>query len=479
MHNEAEDVIKEYGDVRSTHTEGANTMTLEDTTEQKLLFGRYEVLRPLGEGGSGSVYLVRHHRLQDDRALKCIRKSDQKPRSIQQEAKLLKHLNHPGIPIIYDLEEDDKYLYIVEEYIRGESLQTILSESNFFSKKKKVNLMLQLCDILTYLHEQKPWPVVYQDLKPEHIFVCNGQVRLVDFGIASWVNQIGQMSGYGTPGFAAPEQYTGTPGIQADLYALGAVMYYLLTGQSYTKGAEKNLRLVTFGYGKAMRLFLQTCLAKNPAERFSCAREAKSCLLEEWKRVTKKKENEHLHPRYRILAVQSGVGATHFSIALLSYLRAAGGTGCYEDRSGQNWLQELLDCEQGASLCGKQVCYRDFCGKTEEAQGERSEVFDYGTKAEQLLSEIEPEDRLVLILGTQKWQERINRTCYERFCRMPNLLLVCSYGRRKQALHYAKLFGRKVYCFPLEEDVWKQTRERRRFFRAMLSEEKDRSGTMA
>lgn len=451
-------------------------MTLESMTKQKLLFGRYEVLRPLGKGGSGSVYLVRHHRLQDDRALKCIRKSSQKPSSIQQEAKLLKHLNHPGIPIIYDLEEDDEYLYIVEEYIRGESLQKVFSESGFFPKKKKIELMLQLCDILTYLHEQKPWPVIYQDLKPEHIFICNDQVRLIDFGIASWVNRIGQRSGYGTPGYAAPEQYAGMSGIQADVYALGAVMYYLLTGQNYAQILEKKLRHVTFGYGKAMRSFLKTCLKRNPTDRFQSVREAKSCLQKELEHLTKNKDKEHLQSVYRILAVQAGVGATHFSIALLSYLRAAGETSCYEDRSGENWMQAFLTCEQGAVLCGKQVCYRDFCGKLEETEGithpeQRARVFDYGTNAEQLLDEMEPEDRLILLMGTQKWQEQSNRIWYERFQQMPNLTLVCSYGRKKQAHDYARLFERKVYCFPLEEDVWKQTRERRHFFRTMHSRE--------
>ena len=97
----------------------------DGTIYNEVLFGKYEVIRLLGKGSSSTVYLTRHLKLKDYRAIKCISKNQQ-PTQFQAEAKLLKNLNHPGIPIIYDMEEDQDNVYIIEEFIQGESLQTVI-----------------------------------------------------------------------------------------------------------------------------------------------------------------------------------------------------------------------------------------------------------------------------------------------------------------------------------------------------------------
>ena len=94
--------------------------------KQFILSGKYEVLRTLGHGSSSTVYLVRHQSLESERAVKLIPKNDSSQLFVLSEARLLKSLKHPGIPMIYDIEEDDNYYYLVEEYIRGDSLEDYL-----------------------------------------------------------------------------------------------------------------------------------------------------------------------------------------------------------------------------------------------------------------------------------------------------------------------------------------------------------------
>ena len=139
--------------------------------EEVILFGKYRILSVLGSGSFGTVFLAEHLKLKIYRAIKRIPRSlaDRSSFSLESdflaEAALLKNLNHPGIPLIYDIDEDDAYLYMIEEYIQGESLETFVSHQKSISEELIVKLGIQLCDIFTYLHHLSPYPILYQDLK--------------------------------------------------------------------------------------------------------------------------------------------------------------------------------------------------------------------------------------------------------------------------------------------------------------------------
>ena len=196
------------------------------------MFGKYRVLSTLGTGNSSTVYLAEHIRLNVYRAIKCIPKDTSLVSSPSSEATLLKDLNHPGIPIIYDIEEDEHFFYIIEEFIQGQSIDTFVSYQKI-SHELLIKFGIQLCDILDYLHHLMPYPILYQDLKPEHIIVCGNQIKLIDFGIASYITSRGKnYQNYGTKGFAAPEQYglSQSDG-RADIYALGVLLNIMLTGE--------------------------------------------------------------------------------------------------------------------------------------------------------------------------------------------------------------------------------------------------------
>lgn len=177
------------------------------------------------------MYLAEHLKLNQYRAIKCIPKTLSRSASPDMEAGLLKNLRHPGIPMIYDTEEDESYYYVVEEYIQGESLFAFVQNQDNISQETVISFGIQLCEIIEYLHNQKPKPILYLDLKPEHIILCGKQLKLIDFSIATELNDSGNLfRSCGTRGFAAPEQYTGC-GIkqQTDIFGIGAVLYYMLT----------------------------------------------------------------------------------------------------------------------------------------------------------------------------------------------------------------------------------------------------------
>lgn len=195
-----------------------------------ILSGKYEILKPLGCGSNGTVYLARHQSLGIDRAIKFFPKNAaQSPFAIS-EAQVLKTVQHPGIPTIYDFEEDESFYYLVEEYIQGDSLEQFLLHQPSISRVLFYQFCEQLCDIFSYLHTLCPSPILYQDLKPEHIIVCGLQIKLIDFSVASFITNSGNdFNHFGNADFSAPElTRAAAPTLASDIYSIGCMINYLL-----------------------------------------------------------------------------------------------------------------------------------------------------------------------------------------------------------------------------------------------------------
>jgi uncharacterized protein with WD repeat len=150
------------------------------------------------------------------------------------EARLLASLNHPGIVKVYDFFEENNTAYMVMEYLRGKSLAKLVEErGGALSEKEAVGYILKVCEALDVVHKAG---YLHRDIKPENIIVCgDGRVVLVDFGAARsfMAGKTGKMTVILTPGFAPYEQYATMArfGPTLDIYALGATLYYLLTGE--------------------------------------------------------------------------------------------------------------------------------------------------------------------------------------------------------------------------------------------------------
>ena len=157
---------------------------------------------------------------------------------------------------------------MIEEYIQGESLETFVSHQKSISEELIVKLGIQLCDIFTYLHHLSPYPILYQDLKPEHIILCGDQVKLLDFGIASFFTGFGKnFQLYGTSRYCAPEILRGQPVTPAaDIYSLGRVLTELSDAMSCRCSRQ-------------LRCILEQACAADPADRCQEACDLKAAML--------------------------------------------------------------------------------------------------------------------------------------------------------------------------------------------------------
>ncbi len=197
----------------------------------------------LGVGGMGAVYKARDLRFPNVTKLVAVKEMinvaadpalrEMIVRNFEREANLLATLSHPAIPRIYDYFTEENRSYLVQELISGQDLEAILTGAEgFLDEVEVVSWAVQLCDVLTFLHNHQPQPIVFRDMKPSNVMIDDlGHVRLIDFGIARGfqANQKGTM--IGTEGYSPPEQYRGEYGPASDIYALGATLHHLLTCQ--------------------------------------------------------------------------------------------------------------------------------------------------------------------------------------------------------------------------------------------------------
>lgn len=204
--------------------------------------GKYEVLKQIGKGGMSKVYLAMDKRLNKQWAIKELRRKERDKENevvvqgLIAEANLMKKLDHPSLPRIVDIIETNQTIYIVMDYIEGETLHTILKKSGPQDQEMVIEWAKQLCSVLHYLHTRDP-AIIYRDMKPGNVMVTpNGNIKLIDFGIAREYKeqQIQDTVSLGTKGYAAPEQFGGkgqTDG-RTDIYCLGVTLYHLLTGKN-------------------------------------------------------------------------------------------------------------------------------------------------------------------------------------------------------------------------------------------------------
>ena len=200
--------------------------------------GKYEILKEIGRGGMSIVYLAMDKRLNKQWAVKEIRKKGSGKNdevvvnSLLAEANLMKRLDHPALPRIVDIIDNGITIYVVMDYIEGESLDKILNEYGVQPEEKVIEWAKQLCDALSYLHSQKP-PIIYRDMKPANVMLKpEGNIKIIDFGIAREYKEqnLADTTVLGTKGFASPEAYSGQTDPRSDIFSLGMTMHNLLTG---------------------------------------------------------------------------------------------------------------------------------------------------------------------------------------------------------------------------------------------------------
>jgi len=284
-------------------TDGRRSAKLKPLEEGTILNNRYEIVRKIGGGGMGAVYLASDNNLGG--VLRAVKEmvqahieEEQQVKAIgdfKRESTILSQLDHPSIPTIYDyfFDEMEGRFYLVMKYISGGDLSARLraAPEGKIDEKSVTEWGIQIADVLDYLHSQ-PTTIVYRDLKPSNIMIDgnSGRVMLIDFGIARSINQKEEkgVTAVGTMGYAPPELFSGNVEPRSDIYSLGSTMFHLLTGADPQSNPllifdfQKNPRprQINPQLSDQMERFLMRSVEYTSTARFESAAEVRVVLTE-------------------------------------------------------------------------------------------------------------------------------------------------------------------------------------------------------
>ncbi|MGL4655776.1 MAG: protein kinase domain-containing protein [Sarcina sp.] len=242
---------------------------------------RYEILKEIDRGGMSIVYLAQDNRLKKSLAIKDIRKSNKIDNEIllkclKGEADLLTALDHQTLPKIYDIIEGESHIYVVMDYIEGESLKKKLDREKVCSYVEVIEWGKQLSEVLDYLHKRKPYPIIYRDMKPHNIMITpEGKLKLIDFGTAIKINSEARNLNFLTDAYAAPEQMIGEVADErTDIYNLGVTLYHLVTGFKRKDNEYlRPVREINPALPEGLDYVISKCIRDNPSERYQSAAE--------------------------------------------------------------------------------------------------------------------------------------------------------------------------------------------------------------
>ncbi|ADG81662.1 serine/threonine-protein kinase [Thermincola potens] len=478
-----------------------------------LLEGKYKIIRLLGRGAWGSVYLAEHLKLGNHWAVKEIDLRKDTRVNLLAEPEILKKLNHRSLPRIIDIISFDNCIYIIEDYFEGTSLKELIGDRKFCTEENVIAWAKQLCEILIYLHGFNP-PIIYRDMKPGNIIIdSEGNARLIDFGIAREYKQ-GQASDstfIGTRGYAAPEQFS--LGCQSDertdIYGLGATLYHVLTGSSPNEPPYEMVpvRRLNRLLSKDIERIIQKCVQNDPAMRYQSAVE----LLEDLNKISSRQSNP-LNSLFRGFAGQfnararreiivekpfgtvviavggtnRGVGCTHTAISISAFLAQMKYTVAaveLNDNPVFFTLQEK-DTEGGLLPGAFRIAGVDFYKRNTDLievlrAGYNYVVLDLG----QLIrydkqgvmvkhsryDEVDRADLAVLVAGSAIWQLK-DLAPYLKDCSLVTWRLLFKLPDDMLFEELKKELPCKIYANPCAPDPFNFCEQRRELLSNMLSE---------
>jgi len=257
---------------------------------------RYLIQGVLGLGGMSAVYRARDLHFPNVVKLVAIKEMVNRAldpivrntivRNFEREANMLASLDHRAIPRIYDYFSVNDRSYLVEEYINGHDLETVINNTtDFLAEERVVRWAVELCDVLNYLHTHKPESIVFRDMKPSNVMInLHDHVVLVDFGIAKPFQSGQKGTMIGTEGYSPPEQYRGEATPVADVYALGAPLHHALPRRDPRLEApfsfnERPVRQINSNVSPLLEAVINTALQYNPSERYQSAQDMRDALM--------------------------------------------------------------------------------------------------------------------------------------------------------------------------------------------------------
>lgn len=191
--------------------------------------GKYEILRSLGSGGFGSVFLAKDTWLDIKVAIKVPHKQTLELFKLLKEPRLQAALNHPNIVRMIAAEKENRIFFMVMEYVKGKTLEKILEREKIIDVEKSMDYITQVAYGVNHAHKNK---IIHRDLRPSNIIISEeGTAKITDFGTSVWLNNIPYASTrIGSPPYMAPEQFLGKASFASDIYSIGCIFYEMIIG---------------------------------------------------------------------------------------------------------------------------------------------------------------------------------------------------------------------------------------------------------
>jgi len=262
-------------------------------SEGTVLKGRFKIVKHLSSGRNSNLYIVEDRKRFDFWVIKELISKFSNPIEAKQayqqfelQAKILNRLDHPQLPKVEDFFEESSRHFLVMEYIDGKNLDDVVKEGeDFFPEEKIISWAIQLCEVLYYLHSQKPHPIIFRDLKPENLILTKEDaVKLVNFGISKIFDPHSRTLAVAktiSPHFSPIEQYAMVTDARSDIYSLGATLYYIATKSLPIDAIDRSMNNVPLKFcrefNKSISLELEGVILKamelDKEDRYQSAEE--------------------------------------------------------------------------------------------------------------------------------------------------------------------------------------------------------------
>jgi hypothetical protein len=465
---------------------------------------KYRILKPIGQGGSSTVYLGENTVLSNPWAIKAIEKDGPSAMDEMREINMLKSLNHPMLPRIADLCEDERYIYIIMDYIEGETLSEVIKAEGKIREPRLTDWAKQLCDVLIYLHSRQP-PVIYRDMKPSNIILGkNGRLYLVDFGTAkSYKEQALEDTVYiGTQGYAAPEQFgSGKSDERTDLYNMGMTLFHLATGIHPAQAAHDEIEdiLRQNGISHGFSSFINNLVRHDPSKRIG---DAGTCLvlLDRMDSPQRPGTASACHSLYAgrltigVAGVVHGIGATFTALCLANYFASMGHRTAFVDYCANGDLARLeaimhrssrvTYADEKSFVADGITYFRD--GRTalgKPARGFGRVLCDFGClRDEKAVSEFNRSDIRLVICPPADWKLALIDDYIARMSPYdPNrewIYAFPSFGKADKKHIKKTLKTNNVLFFPHISNPYSQNKNEQKSIQAVLKEAMPMSGIM-
>ena len=395
-----------------------------------LIAGLYKVIKKIGSGGGGTVYLAEHSRLGKNVVLKADKRAlSTKPEVLRREVDALKALNHTYIPQVYDFVEEDGIVYTVMDYIDGESFDRPLKRGERFTQPQVIEWACQLLEALVYLHSRPPHGILHADIKPANVMLTpQGDVRLIDFNIALALGEEGAVAVGRSFGYASPEHYgleyksgsitqglsinastdfsdttatyietlldstrkqgssSDTSGkksimlnVRSDIYSLGATLYHIMTGRRPAQDANEVEPISTNEYSTAVVDIISKAMNPDSELRWQSAAE----MLHAFEHLRENDPRTRRHKRITIVTA-----------AVLAGFFLAGGLTAF---AGQRTMTAAADAAAAEALRQEEIARQQEQEAQQRAYEESVQAAAARTEAEKESERAQVTEAYVLV----------------------------------------------------------------------------------